>query len=219
MRTLYLYNRSGFKVQRFRVDIQSEPLLAKNPKYEFACEMGLRRKKTLNGEPWTCERLLTFRVKISAGICPTGFWLSRNPGRFCGVQLLSFLTIFPQTRSYRIHRICRHAPHEPLGRHPLSILPAGSRFYARTLYRFPVNASTRPLPLEKRFQAARSIQGVYFFLRSLDIEIWDLFAIWCLWFGILIFYRTFRLNWFRIYFDVALDLSAVFFGGLTFLAI
>jgi len=39
---------------------------------------------------------------------------------------------------------------------------------------------------------------------SLDIEIWDLFVIWRLWFGILMFYKTFSFNWLYVYFDVAL---------------
>jgi hypothetical protein len=49
---------------------------------------------------------------------------------------------------------------------------------------------------------------------SLDIEIWDLpfdwaqggepvepFVIWCLRFGILVFYKTVSFNWFMINFD------------------
>ena len=41
--------------------------------------------------------------------------------------------------------------------------------------------------------------------RSLNIENWDLFVIWCLRFGILSFYKSFLCNWFRIYFDVTLS--------------
>ena len=40
---------------------------------------------------------------------------------------------------------------------------------------------------------------------SLIIEICDLFVIWCLRFGILMSYKTFWCNWFRIYFDVTLN--------------
>ena len=41
--------------------------------------------------------------------------------------------------------------------------------------------------------------------RSLDIEIWDLFVIWCLRFGILLPYKASWNNWHNIYFDATLQ--------------
>ena len=106
-------------------------------------------------------------LKIYARICLTGFLFSMTPGRSCCDQLLFFATIFQQIRSSRSRRIYRHVPHEPLGRPSLSIRFAGSRFYADIPGRSPVSAAVRLLPWGKQCQAARNIQVVYFFLKSL----------------------------------------------------